>query len=106
MNTDATLVANAVIASSGGFGATTTSRNPGLRFFLLSVGFILTNAWVIVLVLREALRPHLFPKGCRKNKLFSGPFVFLKLKPDVSPPLLVQTHSNFNQLVMPVRTNV
>lgn len=28
--------------------ATTTSRNPALRFFLLSVGLILTNAWVFL----------------------------------------------------------
>ena len=28
--------------------ATTTSRNPALRFFLLSIGLILTNAWVLL----------------------------------------------------------
>lgn len=28
--------------------ATTTSRNPALRFFLLSIGLILTNAWVFL----------------------------------------------------------
>jgi hypothetical protein len=28
--------------------ATTTSRNPALRFFLLSIGLILTNAWVFI----------------------------------------------------------
>lgn len=28
--------------------ATTTSRNPAMRFFLLSVGLILTNAWVFL----------------------------------------------------------
>jgi hypothetical protein len=63
-------------------------------------------AYAIVLVLGEALRAHLFPEGCRKNKLFSGPFVLLKLKLDIPPPLLVQTHSDFNHLVLPVRTNV
>ena len=28
--------------------ATTTSRNPALRFFLLSIGLILTNVWVFL----------------------------------------------------------
>ena len=28
--------------------ATTTSRNPAMRFFLLSIGLILTNAWVFL----------------------------------------------------------
>jgi hypothetical protein len=61
-------------------------------------------AYAIVLVLGEILRAQLFPQGCQKNKLFSRPFVFLKLKPDLSPPLLAQARSAFNQLVLPVRT--
>jgi Transposase DDE domain len=63
-------------------------------------------AYSIVLILGETLRSHLFPEGCRKNKLFSGPFIFLKLKPALSPPMLAHAQSAFSQLVLPVRTNV
>ena len=61
-------------------------------------------AYAIVLILGEALRAQLFPEGSRKYKLFSGPFVLLKLKPDIPPPLLAQAHSTFNLLVLSVRT--
>jgi hypothetical protein len=63
-------------------------------------------AYAIVLVVGEALRARLFPEGSRKNMLFSGPFIFLKLKPDLSPPLLASAQSAFSQLILPVRNNV
>jgi hypothetical protein len=63
-------------------------------------------AYAITLILGETLRSHLFPVGCRKSKLFSGPFIFLKLKPDLSPPILSQARTAFSQLVLPVRSNV
>jgi len=47
-------------------------------------------ASAIVPLAGENLRAQLFPDGCRKNKLFSGPFIFLKLKPDLAPPVLSQ----------------
>ena len=59
-------------------------------------------AYAIILLVGEALREKLFSEGSRKYKLFSGPFVFLKLRPDIPPPLLVQTHSTFAQLVLPI----
>lgn len=63
-------------------------------------------AYSIVLILGETLRSQLFPDGCRKNKLFSGPFIFLKLKPALSPPVLAHAQSAFRQLILPVRNNV
>jgi hypothetical protein len=61
-------------------------------------------AYAIVLFVGETLREKLVSDGSRKYKLFSGPFLFLKLKPDISPPFLAQACSSFNQLVLPVRT--
>ena len=63
-------------------------------------------AYAIILVVGETLRTRLFPEGSRKYMLYSGPFVFLKLKPDLSPPLFSQAYMAFNQLVLPVRSNV
>jgi hypothetical protein len=63
-------------------------------------------AYAVVLVVGETIRAQIFPEGCRKNKLYSGSFVFLKLKPDLSPPILSQARTAFSQLVLPVRTNV
>jgi hypothetical protein len=63
-------------------------------------------AYAIVLVVGEVLRAQLFPEGSRKNKLYSGSFVFLKLRPDISPPLLTQARLAFDQLVLHVRTYV
>lgn len=60
----------------------------------------------IALILGETLRSQLFPEGCRKNKLFSGPFIVLKLKLACSPPLLACAQSAFRQLILPVRTFV
>lgn len=63
-------------------------------------------AYAVILVIGETLRAHVFLEGSRKNRLFSGPFLFLKLKPDLSPPLLASAHSAFLQLILPVRTYV
>ncbi len=63
-------------------------------------------AYAIILIIGETLRTQLFSKGSRKNKLFSGPFILLKLKPDLAPPVLARAHMAFSQLVLPVRSNV
>jgi hypothetical protein len=42
-------------------------------------------AYAIVLVVGEPLHAQLFPEGSRKNKLYLGSFVFLKLKPIFCP---------------------
>ena len=63
-------------------------------------------AYAIVLVVGENLRAQLFPEGGRKNKLSCGSFIFLNLRPNLSPPLLSQALSAFSQLVLPVRSNV
>jgi hypothetical protein len=63
-------------------------------------------AYAVVLIVGETLRTQLFPESNRKNKIFSGPFIFLKLKPGLAPPVLSQAHLAFSHLVFPVRTNV
>jgi Transposase DDE domain len=67
---------------------------------------LLLIAYTLALILGEALRSELFPKECRKHKLYSGPFIFLKLKPELSPPILALSHSDFSKMVCPVRTRV
>ena len=67
---------------------------------------LLLIAYTLALILGEALRSELFPEDSRKHKLYSGPFIFLKLKPDLSPPILHASHSAFSQMVCPVRTRV
>jgi hypothetical protein len=67
---------------------------------------LLLIAYALALILGEALREQLFPPECRKHSLYSGPFIFLKLKPDLSPPILALSHSTFSQIVCPVRTRV
>jgi hypothetical protein len=67
---------------------------------------LLLIAYTLALILGEALRSELFPEDCRKHKLYSGPFIFLKLKPELSPPILIASHSAFSQMVCPVRTCV
>jgi len=47
---------------------------------------LLLIAYAITLILGETLRQHLFPDGGRKQQIYSGPFIFLKLKP--TSPLL------------------
>jgi Transposase DDE domain len=67
---------------------------------------LLLIAYALALILGEALREHLFAPDCRKHQLYSGPFIFLKLKPELSPPILDLSHSTFSQMVCPVRTCV
>jgi hypothetical protein len=69
------------------------------------VAFLLI-AYALALILGEALRSQLFPQECRKHKLYSGPFIFLKLRPDLSPPILSQALSTFSLTICPVRTLV
>jgi hypothetical protein len=76
------------------------------RSLMVKMVALVLIAYAIVLILGESLRAQLFPDGCRKNKLFSGPFIFLKLKPDLAPPVLSQARLAFSQLVIPVRTHV
>jgi hypothetical protein len=47
-------------------------------------------AYAIALLLGETMRPAFFPLGSPKHKLYSGLFIFNKLKLDLSPPLLLQ----------------
>ncbi len=61
-------------------------------------------AYAVALIVGETLRARLFPDGDSKNRLFSGPFIFLKLKPDLAPPILSQARMAFSQLILPVRT--
>ena len=63
-------------------------------------------AYTILLILGETLRNQLFPEGTRKQKIFSGPFIFLKLKPDLSPISLSLSRSDFSQIICLVRTHV
>lgn len=67
---------------------------------------LLLIAYSLALILGELLRKRLFPEGSRKQSLYSGPFVFLKLKPDLSPALLSEARRAYSQLVFPVRTYV
>ena len=69
-------------------------------------------AWLIIayaigLWLGKVLRVDMFPNHIRKYKLFSGLFVFLKLKP---PPNFIQYSllalASFSTLVLNVRTFV
>lgn len=67
-------------------------------------------AYAITLILGEHLRAQLFPEASRKHKLFSGPFVLLKLKLNLSPQkfrqVLASARAAFHAIVIPVRTNV
>lgn len=63
-------------------------------------------AYAVFLVVGETICAQIFTEGCRKNKLNSGSFILLKLKPDLSPPILSLVCTAFSQLVLPVRTNV
>ncbi len=67
---------------------------------------LLLIAYALALILGEALRSELFPAECRKHKLYSGPFIFLKLQLELSPPLLALSRSAFSLMVCPVRTRV
>jgi hypothetical protein len=64
---------------------------------------MLLIAYAISLWLGETLRAKLFPEGTRKHQLFSGLFVFLKLKPALSPPeysrLSLHALASFSSLI-------
>jgi len=76
------------------------------RILMEKMVALILIAYAIILVVGEGLRAHLFPVGSCKNRLFSGPFVLLKIKPNLSPPMLTQACSTFTQLALPVRNNV
>jgi hypothetical protein len=67
-------------------------------------------AYAIGLWLGEALRDSLFPEDSPKKKLYSGLFVLLKLKFNLSPPEYLQTSASalasFHSLVLGVRSIV
>jgi hypothetical protein len=65
---------------------------------------LLLVAYTIALIVGEALRTQLFPEDCRKHSIYSGPFILIKLNPNLSPPILSLSHSTFSQMVCPVRT--
>ena len=76
------------------------------RILMEKMVALLLIAYAIALILGETLRNHLFPEGSRKHQMYSGPFIFLKLKPDLSPPILSLSRSTFSLIVCPVRTHV
>jgi hypothetical protein len=76
------------------------------RTFMEKMVALLLIAYTLALIVGEALRSEVFPKDCRKHKLYSGPFIFIKLQPDISPPVLAFSLSAFSQMVCPVRTCV
>jgi hypothetical protein len=67
-------------------------------------------AYAIGLWLGEAVREVLFPSTCPKRKLYSGLFILLRLKLNLSPPTFLQVSSSalvsFASLVHGVRSNV
>jgi hypothetical protein len=76
------------------------------RVWMEKMVALLLIAYSLALMVGELLREHLFPDGSPKHSLYSGPFVFLKLKPDLSAALLSKAKLMFSQLVFPVRTLV
>jgi len=71
---------------------------------------LLLIAYTIALWLGETLREAIFPNNSRKQKLYSGLFIFLKLKFDLAPPDFIRSLSlalsSFNASLIPVRTHV
>lgn len=71
---------------------------------------LLLIAYSISLLLGETLRTFLFPENDRKQKLYSGLFVMLKLNLNLLPPEYYQESSlalaSFARLTQGVRTNV
>jgi hypothetical protein len=76
------------------------------RSLMEKIVALLLIAYSIALILGETLRNQLFPEGTRKQKIYSGPFLFLKLKPDLSPQTLSLGRTAFSQIICPVRTHV
>lgn len=71
---------------------------------------LLLIAYTIALWLGETLRETIFPKDSRKQKLYSGLFIFLKLKINLPPPDVLRAFSHallsFNSCLLPVRSIV
>jgi hypothetical protein len=63
-------------------------------------------AYTLALFLGEVLRKDKFPDDSRKHCLYSGPFIYLKLKIAFPPPILSKAKADFFQLLYPVRTYV
>jgi hypothetical protein len=72
-------------------------------------------AWVLIayaisLIVGETLRNQVFPEQSRKRKLFSGPFLFIKLKLNLLPNEFqnsaAQALVSFRSIVFPVRSFV
>lgn len=63
-------------------------------------------AYTIALILGETFRSHSFPEECRKYKIYSGLFIFIKLKPVFPPGLISLCYSSFSHLIFPVRSFV
>jgi len=67
-------------------------------------------AYAIALILGEILRAPLVPEHSCKSALFSGPFVFLKLKLNRFPQEFRQAFPSaraaFRSILVPVRTHV
>jgi hypothetical protein len=67
---------------------------------------LMMMVYAVILIMGETFRAHLFPEKSRKNMLYSGPFVILKLKPNLSATILKIALAAFSQLILPVRTHV
>jgi hypothetical protein len=76
------------------------------RFWMEKMVALMLIAYSLALLLGEVLRSYMYPENTRKHRLFSGPFIFLKLHPDLSPPILSATMTEFSHLLWPVRTHV
>jgi len=76
------------------------------RHWMEKMVALILLAYTLALFLGEVIRVTLFSKNTRKQRLFSGPFIYLKLKPSLSPPILSKAKSDFAQLLYPVRTHV
>jgi hypothetical protein len=76
------------------------------RILMEKMVAMLLIAFSIDLILGETLRDQLFPEGTRKQKIYSGSFVFLKLKPDLSPQTLSLGRIAFSQIICPVQIHI
>jgi hypothetical protein len=63
-------------------------------------------AYTLALFLGEVFRSVRFPEDSRKHRLYSGPFIYLKLKTSFSISLRAKAKDDFLQLLYPVRTHV
>jgi hypothetical protein len=71
---------------------------------------LLLIAYTVGLWLGETLRETIFPKESRKQKLYSGLFIFLKLKLDLAPLDFLRSASlaldSLKACVIPVRIHI